>query len=291
MSNHHVGDIENIIEQFKSDANLGLTSVEVVSLQKIHGLNKLDEEEKEHIVLRYIDQFKDPLILLLLGSALLSVIVGQYEDAISIAVAVIIVGSVAFIQELKSEEAIEALHTLVPNRCNAVRNGQTINIGAEDLVPGDIIKLHTGDRVPADARIIKSSGLYADESTLTGESEPREKMAKSTVSIPSDASLSEKSNLVYMGTLITSGSATCIVISTNVNTEFGKVFQEMKEIENRKTPLQLKMDELGKKLSIFSFGIIICIGLIGVVQGKPLLVMFNIGVSLAVAAIPEGGLL
>ena len=169
-TNHHILDIESIIEQFKSDSTNGLSTIEVLSLQKNYGLNKLDEEEKQHIVLRYIDQFKDPLILLLLGSSLLSVIVGQYEDAISIAVAVIIVGTVAFIQELKSEEAIEALHTLVPNRCNVVRNGQTSNINAEELVPGDIIMLHTGDRVPADGRIIKCSGLYADESSLTGES-------------------------------------------------------------------------------------------------------------------------
>ena len=285
---YHTVDIEILIEQFKSDPNNGLTSVDVSSYQKIYGPNKLEEEEKEHIVLRYIDQFKDPLILLLLGSAALSVLVGQYEDAISIAVAVIIVGTVAFVQELKSEETLAALNTLVPNRCNVVRNGQTINTSAEELVPGDVIKLHTGDRVPADARIIKSIGLYTDESTLTGESEPREKHSITMSNMTSEVSISERTNVVYLGTLVTSGSATCMVVSTNISTEFGKVFQEMKEIESKKTPLQVKMDELGKKLSIFSFGIIACIVLVGVIQGKSLLVMFNIGVSLAVAAIPEG---
>ena len=285
---YHTVDIEILIEQFKSDPNNGLTSVDVSSYQKIYGPNKLEEEEKEHIVLRYIDQFKDPLILLLLGSAALSVLVGQYEDAISIAVAVIIVGTVAFVQELKSEETLAALNTLVPNRCNVVRNGQTINTSADELVPGDVIKLHTGDRVPADARIIKSIGLYTDESTLTGESEPREKHSITMSNMTSEVSISERTNVVYLGTLVTSGSATCMVVSTNISTEFGKVFQEMKEIESKKTPLQVKMDELGKKLSIFSFGIIACIVLVGVIQGKSLLVMFNIGVSLAVAAIPEG---
>lgn len=288
LQNFHSPDVEEIVEQQRSDPSNGLMLVDVLSNQKIFGQNKLEEEEKAHIIFRYIEQFKDPLILLLLGSASLSVLVGQYEDAISIAVAVVIVGSVAFIQELRSEQTLEALSTLIPHRCNVVRNGITSNVSADELVPGDVIKLLTGDRVPADARIIKCSCLHADESSLTGESEPKEKHQNALPNLPDDASISERSNIVFMGTLITSGSASCIVVATNVSTEFGKVFQEMKEIENRRTPLQIKMDELGKKLSIFSFGIIACIGIIGVIQGKPLLVMFNIGVSLAVAAIPEG---
>jgi Ca2+-transporting ATPase len=228
------------------------------------------------------------LILLLLGSALLSVLVGQYEDALSIAIAVLIVGSVAFFQELQSEQTLEALNTLIPHRCNVIRSGKTQNIDADELVPGDIIKLQTGDRVPADGRVLQRNSLFIDESSLTGESEPKEKIVLALPNLPEDASPTERSNMVFMGTLVTSGSATVLVVAISTSTEFGKTFQEMKSIETRRTPLQVKMDELGKNLSIFSLGIIVCIGLLGMFQGKSFLAMFNIGVSLAVAAIPEG---
>lgn len=285
----HKGSIDEVLESFNcADPNIGLSISAITNLRKIHGENKLSDEEKEHIIIRFIGQFKDPLILLLLGSATLSVIVGQYEDALSIAAAVIIVGSVAFIQEYRSEQTLEALNTLVPPRCKVIRSGQAMNILAEDLVPGDIIQLSAGDRVPADARIIFCNGLSVDESSLTGEAEPREKSANALPDIPEDAEISMKENIVFMGTLVCSGHAKAMVISTALNTEFGKTFQEMKDVENRRSPLQNKMDELGQKLSIFSIGIIVCIGLIGMFQGKEFLQMFNIGVSLAVAAIPEG---
>ena len=239
--------------------------------------------------MRFIGQFKDPLILLLLGSALLSILVGQYDDALSIAAAVVIVGSVAFYQEYQSEKSLEALNTLIPPRCNALRDGNVKNILAEELVPGDIIVLQAGDRVPADARILKSQNLATDESTLTGETRPRE---KSSFPLPdihdTDSDLSKFSNIVFMSTLVCSGHATAIVVGTALETEFGKTFQEMKDIDNRRSPLQSSMDELGKQLSIFSMGIIVLIGLVGMMQGKSFMSMFNIGVSLAVAAIPEG---
>lgn len=225
---------------------------------------------------------------MLLGSAVLSVIVGEYKDAISIAAAVIIVGSVAFFQELKSEETLEALNSLVPVRCNVIRDAAPKNIDAEDLVVGDIIKLSAGDRVPSDCRLITCVSLYVDESSLTGESEPREKSSASLPNAPHDAGSAEKVNMVFMGTLVTAGSGLAITVATAARTEFGKAFQEVKEIESKRTPLQVKMDELGQKLSVFSIGIIVCIGLIGVIKGEKFMDMFNIGVSLAVAAIPEG---
>ena len=144
--------------------------------------------------------------MLLLGSATLSVLVGQYEDALSIAAAVIIVGSVAFIQEYRSEKSLEALTTLVPPRCNVIRGGQTLNILAAELVPGDIIKLCAGDRVPADARLVNSNDLSIDESSLTGEPEPREKFSDTLAELSNDCSISERINMVYMGTLVCSGT-------------------------------------------------------------------------------------
>jgi Ca2+-transporting ATPase len=238
--------------------------------------------------MRFLDKFKDPLIMLLMGSALLSMAVHQYEDALSIAMAVLIVAIVGFAQEYQSEQSLEALNSLVPPRCNVLRGGTFYNVLAEDLVPGDIIKVHSGDRVPADCRVIKCSGLMVDESSLTGESEPKCKQQNALNDVGSNDSISDKANMVFMGTLVRGGNGLCVVCSTGLQTEFGKTFQEMKELESRRTPLQSKMDDLGKNLSVYSMGIIVCICLVGMVQGKSFFAMFNIGVSLAVAAIPEG---
>jgi Ca2+-transporting ATPase len=238
--------------------------------------------------MKYLEKFKDPLIMLLLGSAVLSVLVHQYEDALSIAVAVLIVATVGFVQEYQSEQSLEALNSLVPPRCNVLRGGTYYNILAEDLVPGDIIKIHTGDRIPADCRVLQCSGLMVDESSLTGESEPKCKEAEILSNFTMNSSISDKANMVFMGTLVSGGNGLCVVCTIGLRTEFGRTFQEMKELETRRTPLQTKMDELGKNLSIYSMGIIVFIVLVGMVQGKSFFAMFNIGVSLAVAAIPEG---
>ena len=277
-----------LVVYYNSSTLHGLSNDQVESNRGQYGENKLKPEEKDHIVIRFLEQFKDPLIMMLLGSVVLSVLVGQYEDAFSIAMAVFIVGSVAFYQEYQSEQSLEALTTLVPPRCNVLRGGRTENILAEELVPGDIIKVIAGDRVPADARVVQCSSLSVDESSMTGEAEPREKVDHALPSLNDGAGVSEKVNTIFMGTLVTSGNGVAIVVTTAENTEFGKTFMEMKEIENKRTPLQCAMDELGKKLSLFSFVLILFIGLIGMLQGKSFLAMFNIGVSLAVAAIPEG---
>lgn len=205
----------------------------------------------------------------------------------SIAAAVIIVATVGFIQEYRSEQSLEALTTLVPPHCHVVRNKKLDHILAENLVPGDIIRLKAGDRVPADCRIIQCIDFSVDESSLTGEHEAKDKTSDA-IDIPENALITSKRNIVFMGTLVLTGSATALVYGTALDTEFGKTFQDMKEVETRKTPLQVMMDELGKNLSILSFAIIAVIALLGVLQGKRILNMFNIGVSLAVAAIPEG---
>lgn len=228
------------------------------------------------------------MILLLLGSALLSSFVGEYEDAFSIGAAVLIVGTVASYQEYKSEQSLEALQNLVPHRCTVVRNGKTFIMLAEELVPGDIVRISHGDRVPADLRLINCVNLEVDESSLTGEVDPKQKQESPLSNLPERCDVSQLTNIGFMGTLVCSGNALGVVIATGSKTEFGKTFEEMKDIETRRTPLQVKMDELGKRLSVFSIGIILCIGAVGILQGKSFMAMFNIGVSLAVAAIPEG---
>lgn len=213
---------------------------------------------------------------------------GQYEDAFSIAAAVIIVASVAFYQEYKSEEALEALGNLVPQKASVLRDGSISVIPASQLVPGDVIILCAGDRVPADARVFSSVGLQIDESALTGEADPKEKTTDSISDVTESSDVSVFNNLAFMGTLVVSGHGRCIVGAIGIETEFGKTFKEMQDVETKRTPLQVKMDDLGKYLSIVSIGIIVFIGIVGLIQGKSFFSMFNIGVSLAVAAIPEG---
>ncbi|OXB65930.1 hypothetical protein ASZ78_002678 [Callipepla squamata] len=232
-------------------------------------------------------QFKNPLIMLLLASAVISVLMHQFDDAVSITVAILIVVTVAFVQEYRSEKSLEELSKLVPPECHCVREGRVEHTLARDLVPGDTVCLSVGDRVPADLRLFEAVDLSIDESSLTGETAP---CAKSTAPQPAatNGDLTSRSNIAFMGTLVRCGKAKGIVIGTGENSEFGEVFKMMQAEEAPKTPLQKSMDLLGKQLSLYSFGIIGVIMLVGWLQGKHILDMFTIGVSLAVAAIPEG---
>lgn len=262
---------------------------------------------------KFLAQFQEPLILLLLGSAAVSLLIGQIDDAVSITIAILIVISVAFYQEQKSEKSLEALNKLVPHYCHLVRDGVTLSVLANELVPGDVVTFSTGDRIPADVRICECVQLEVDESTLTGEIKPRRKHAE-VVPRPSSpntangsanringdtnasngeagadfTSINERENIAFMGTLVKSGHGKGVVVGTGATTEFGMIFSMVDEVVEKRTPLQLSMDELAKKLSMISFAVIAVICLMGVWQRRPWLEMFTIGVSLAVAAIPEG---
>ncbi|XP_013884859.1 calcium-transporting ATPase type 2C member 1 isoform X1 [Austrofundulus limnaeus] len=211
----------------------------------------------------------------------------QFDDAISITVAIIIVVTVAFVQEYRSEKSLEELGKLVPPECHCIRDGHQVHMLARELVPGDTVCLSVGERVPADLRLFEASDLSVDESSLTGETTPS---SKSTSHQPaaSNGDISSRSNIAFMGTLVRYGKAKGIVIGTGEDSEFGEIFKMMQAEESPKTPLQKSMDLLGKQLSLYSFCIIGVIMLVGWLQGKSLLDMFTIGVSLAVAAIPEG---
>jgi Ca2+-transporting ATPase len=274
----------------------------------------------------------------LLGSAAVSLMLGNLEDAISITAAVTIVVTVGFVQEYRSEKSLEALNSLVPHFAHIIRAGQeqsrangtategieldglkdttaalaaaerkSTTISATLLVPGDLVLFHTGDRVPADIRITHAADLSIDESNLTGENEPVGK-TPDTITLPSgiqrapspfyasegagtvgtDIRLNDQKNIAFMGTLVRSGYGQGIVVGTGGNTEFGAISASLQEIESPRTPLQLSMDQLGKDLSYMSFVVIAVIGLVGLWRGWKLLEVFQIGVSLAVAAIPEG---
>uniref|UniRef100_A0A8B9IY19 Calcium-transporting ATPase n=1 Tax=Amazona collaria TaxID=241587 RepID=A0A8B9IY19_9PSIT len=267
---------EDLAKALNVDLQTGLSECSVLQRRLKHGWNEFSVENTEPIWKKYLDQFKNPLILLLLASALVSVITKEYEDAASITMAVLIVVTVAFIQEYRSEKSLEELNKLVPPECNCLREGKLQHLLARDLVPGDIIYLSVGDRVPADLRLIEVTDLLVDESSFTGEAEPCNK----TDSVLMEAGdITTLSNVVFMGTLVRYGKGKGVVIGTGENSQFGEVFKMMQAEETPKTPLQKSMDRLGKQLTLFSFGIIGELDTICCVSAIP---------SLAVAAIPEG---
>ncbi|ORX83353.1 PMR1-type calcium-transporting P-type ATPase [Anaeromyces robustus] len=280
--------VEQVLTEQNTDLEKGLSVQEADFRIKLHGPNILEPEDEETMIGKFMEQFKDPLIMLLMGSATISLLMGQFSDALSILLAIVIVLTVAFVQEYRSEKSLEALNQLVPNYCHVIRQGQLSSMLGNNLVPGDIVRFSIGDRIPADVRITQAVDLEIDESSLTGETKPCVKNTEVIISEASEVNLAERKNIGFMGTLVRNGYGVGIVIGTGKNTEFGTIFSMVNDVESKKTPLQEKMGELGKQISAFSIGIIIVIMIIGVIQGKNWLEMFNVGVSLAVAAIPEG---
>lgn len=283
--------VEDVEKELQTDIHKGLVdSQDVLTRRTIHGVNEFAEDEEESLFKKFIASFySDPLILLLIGSAFISFWMGNVDDSISITLAITIVVTVGFVQEYRSEKSLAALNKLVPAEAKLTRNGNTSHVLASTLVPGDLVHFSQGDRIPADIRLSDAVHLSIDESNLTGENRPVIKSADAIAGDPKALiPITDRPSVVYMGTLVRDGHGSGIVIATGSKTEFGAVFEMMSEIEKPKTPLQQAMDKLGKDLSIFSFCVIGVICLIGISQGRSWLDMFQISVSLAVAAIPEG---
>ncbi|KAF2358893.1 P-type ATPase [Trinorchestia longiramus] len=298
----------DVVSRLSSDVTRGLSESEVQLRRRTVGYNQFTETQEDPLWKKYLGQFKEPLILLLLVSAGVSVAMQQLDDAVVITLAIIIVATVAFVQEMRTDKALEELKKQVPATCMCLREGAVREYQARELVPGDVVHLGIGDRVPSDVRLFQALQLCVDESSFTGETEPAEKSADvftggplngTNGGLPDGNSSSSLSNIVYMGTFVRTGRGKGIVINTGERSQFGKLFRLMQEEEAPRTPLQLNMDKLAKKLSIFSFAFIALVFCLGLYQGIPLqkifnttnvdvLQIFNIAVSLAVAAIPEG---
>lgn len=243
-------------------------------------------EEHGELISGYFEQFQDPLIMLLMGSAIVSLLLGQLENAISIGLAVLLVGTVGFVQEWRSEKSLEALNRLAPPRCRVIRGGTVLERLASELVPGDLVELELGDRVPADLLLVSAVGLEADESMMTGEQAGRCKRAIPARTWPSRET--ENEHRAFMGTLVRAGRGKGVVVATGAETELGRLFRLVEQTEDRKSPLQLSLDSLGHQLTLYSGIVIAIISVIGLLQGRPLMELFTVAVSLAVAAIPEG---
>ncbi|KAL4113218.1 hypothetical protein QTP88_016882 [Uroleucon formosanum] len=276
---------EDVVSRLRVGFRSGLSWKECEFRRQITGYNEFSVHQGDPLWKKYIEQFRNPLILLLLASAVVSVCMKQFDDAFSITTAIIIVVTVAFIQEYRSEKSLEALTKLVPPTCRCLREEQLESMLARSLVPGDIVYLSTGDRVPADIRLFEAIDLAIDESSFTGETEP---CMKTTELVLNPMSHTSMKNVAFMGTLVRCGNGKGVVVNTGEKSEFGELFKLMQSEEAPKTPLQNSMDILGTQLSVYSFFIIGLIMMLGWIQGRPILDMFTIGVSLAVAAIPEG---
>lgn len=276
-------DVEKVLN---TDLKEGLSSTDVQKRIKQHGYNELAEGEKQSALLLFFSQFKDFMVLVLLGAVLISGLLGEYIDAIAIVAIVIINGFLGFFQERKAEKSLEALKELSAPQVSTLRDGQWVKIPSKELVVGDILKFGSGDRIGADVRIIDSKSLEIEESALTGESLP---VAKTTARIDKgDVGIGDMENMAFMGTMVTRGAGTGVVVATGMKTAMGQIADLLQNAETVITPLQRKLQELGKILIVVAILLTILVVFVGVIQGNDLYTMFLAGVSLAVAAIPEG---
>lgn len=278
--------IDDVVESLDSNIENGLTSKKVSDKLITYGPNELEEKKKVSFLSKVIAQFSDFLVLILIGAALVSFIVGQKKDALVILSIVVINAILGIYQEGKASKSLEALQKMSSSHAKVFRNGVLTIIPARDLVPGDLVNLDAGDIIPADIRLISSSNLKVEESSLTGESIPVEKDYR--LILEDNISLGDRINMAYMGTIVTYGRGQGIVTNTGHNTEIGKIATMIQSYDDELTPLQKQLNKLGKTLGITTIIICIIVLILGLLQGKPLIDMFMTSISLAVAAIPEG---
>ena len=282
---HQMGETD-LAEALQASLNTGLTSDEAAERQKQLGRNELSEGKKVSPWLLFLGQFKDFMVLVLIGATLISGLLGEYLDAITIVAIIIINAVLGFVQEYRAERSLRALKELSAPLAKVLRGGESIVLPASELVPGDIVILESGDRIPADIRFIETNSCYAEESALTGESVPVSKHCQ--VIAADDLPLGDLRNIGYMGTMITRGTAKGIVIRTGMGTEMGKIADLIQKTDSMETPLQHRLEQLGKILIVVALGLTVMVVLAGILHGQPAYEMFLAGVSLAVAAIPEG---
>ncbi|GIM47520.1 calcium-transporting ATPase [Collibacillus ludicampi] len=264
----------------------GLTEDDVYARREQYGENRLAEGEQKSLLTLFLDQFRDFMILVLLGATLISGLLEEYTDAITIIAIVIVNGFLGFFQEVRAERSLASLKELSAPTARVIREGKKRVIPAAELVPGDIIELEAGDRVPADLRLIAVHGLETEESALTGESLPVAKLVE-RINDP-EAGLGDRRNMAYMGTMVTRGKGQAVVVATGMQTEMGKIADLIQSAEDAMTPLQMRLEHLGKILVYVALGITAVVVITGILHGQKMYEMFLAGVSLAVAAIPEG---
>jgi Ca2+-transporting ATPase len=289
----HNEDALKVVQSLHSDLTMGLTESQVQEKRAQHGENKLKEKKKKTNLQRFVEQFKDVMILILIVAAIISFAIAciegepkEFFEPVLILLIVILNAIMGVMQESKAEKALDALKSLSAPHARVIRGGEEKVIDAVELVPGDIIHLEAGDFIPADARLIRSVSLKSEESALTGESVPSEKDA--SVVVDEKAPLGDRNNMVFSGCSITYGTATAVVTATGMDTEMGKIANLLENEEEGQTPLQKKLAQLGKYLGVLALAACAIIFVVGIANGIPALEIFMTAVSLAVSAIPEG---
>ena len=262
----------------------GLSSEEAEKRLLEFGNNELEEEEKISVSKLFLAQFKSILILILIAAALISAVLGELVDAVVIMFTVFLAGILGFFQEYRAEKAIELLKSLTAPEALVIRDGDDRKIPSRNLVPGDLILLQAGDRIPADARLVEAFNLRIDEAALTGESLP---VLKSTRALPLETPEVDRINMVYTGTAVTYGRGKALVTATGMNTAFGTLAKLLGTIERSRTPLQESLDRFGRWIGGATLVVVAFVAVLGILSGFPIFDMFLWGVALAVAAIPE----
>jgi len=284
--NWHTMSVAQVVDELKTDAEKGLTEEAALRRRREYGSNELQTEEGISWLAMFFQQLTDFMVLVLLGATAISLFLGEMVDAVAIMLIVVLNAVFGFVQEFKAERALDALQKLAVPHTRVIRNGEEILIAARDVVPGDVVVLQAGDRVPADARIVDAMACRVDESILTGESVP---VSKTVAPLrQAGVELAERTNMLFMGTSLTRGGTKAIVTATGMNTQIGLIAGMIHSSNREMTPLQLRLQQLGKSL------LVACLLFVGVVfaggvwRGFSIYRMFLTAVSLAVAAIPEG---
>ncbi|MGD6833252.1 cation-translocating P-type ATPase [Sutcliffiella halmapala] len=277
---------EEVVEKINSNVKSGLSESEAKNRLLQFGTNELQEAERPNAFLVFLEQFKDFMVVVLLAATLISGLLGEYIDAVAIIAIVIINGVLGFFQERKAERSLQALKELSAPQVSVLRDKEWRKVASREIVAGDVVKFSSGDRIGADMRIVQASSLEIEESALTGESVPAVK--RDTPVQGGDISIGDQENMAFMGTLVTRGSGVGIVVATGMNTAMGQIADLLQSAETTITPLQRKLEQLGKILIIVALFLTLLVVILGVIQGHDMYEMFLAGVSLAVAAIPEG---
>ena len=288
----HALDAPSAIKELNVAPARGLAPEEVTRRLAEHGPNELMHEEKASPWVLFFNQFKNILVIILIVATLLSAFVGEYVDAIIIGVIIVFCAVLGFVQEYRAEKALDALKSMLTPMITVLRGGKEEEVPSKDLVPGDVMVLEAGDKIPADARVFENHSLQCDEAPLTGESLP---VTKEIAPTREDAPVGDRKNMVFTGTTVTYGRGKAVVCATGMRTEFGKIAQEVAHVETEKTPLERRTEEIGKWLGIITLGI--CVLVLGVsfaremmggtLNWTSILPMVMFAIALAVAAVPE----
>lgn len=288
----HSIDVPQVLKELNTDPCHGLTEDEAKKRLEKYGYNELKKEERVSPLTLFFNQFKSILIIILIIAIVLSALVGEVVDAAIIAIIVVFCAVLGFVQEYRAERALEALKKMLSPTITVLRGGREEEIPSKELVPGDILLLEAGDKIPADARLLENHSLRCDEAPLTGESVP---VGKDIKPLSENVRVSDRRNIVFTGTIVTYGRGKAVVTSTGMSTEFGKIAEEVMTVKTEKTPLEKRTEEIGKWLGIIALGICFLVAGISVVRevlwGKvdfPFIVtMVMFAIALAVAAVPE----